>query len=83
MEPKGFASYILTGSIAFTALVAVFMMLIAYVGGSSGVMEPSAKRLFTVLIILFFITSVVVVGIILFPDLLKSAFYSINRLGYR
>jgi len=83
MNPGAFASRFLTGSIAFTGITILFIVLITFLGYSSDVMAVGTKRFFVTAVIFFFFASVIVAALILFPDLPTQVYNYLDRLGYR
>jgi len=83
MDPGGIASKLLTGSIAFTVLVAVFIVAITFLGFSSSMAGGGSKRSFATVIVLFFVAAAILAAALLFPDLPMRAYDFVNGLGYR
>jgi hypothetical protein len=69
MGPGDFVHKVLISGIAFTAIAAVLMMGIAYIGYSSEVMHANARRIMSSGLLVLFLIGGAAVVMIFFPHL--------------
>jgi hypothetical protein len=77
---KDLPKLLATSSVLTGVLLAV-IVLVAYVGYRSDVMGAGTKQLFLALVFAFFATGAVTVTFLAFPDLGRTLYLQIDRIG--
>lgn len=81
MNPGAIASRVLGGSIAFTSIVAAFILVLAIYAYMSDVMAQSTRRISMTLIFMLFFTSAAAAALVMFPGGPPALLDFLNRLG--